>query len=188
MLFEIHFARMGVLLDTITWRQFQSNVFSFTTEKGKIEAFGDVRSEPPFCRPAQQGPPVRARCQRCWQTRHPPVPRSAGQRPADKRQPAGPGRAHPRHGRSLDPGRCDKAAAVEAAQFFSPRQVKPEELGEMIAGYPADEQRSNTGAAFRRQVLYHAEGLKQTCVLKPSTDAARFSDRITLDLLGSQPA
>lgn len=63
--------------------------------------------------------------------------------------------------------------------------VKPEERGEMIAGYPADEQRSVTGAAFRRQVLYHAEGLKETGVLKPSTDPACFTDRSTVDLLGS---
>ncbi len=79
----------------------------------------------------------------------------------------------------------DNAAAVEAAPFFSPRQVKPEERGEMIVDYPADEQRSITGAAFRHQVLCHAKGLKETGVLKPSTDPARFTDRITVDRLGS---
>ena len=56
----------------------------------------------------------------------------------------------------------------------------------MIASYPYDEHRGcPTGAEFRRHILYFAQGLKETGILKPSTDPVRFTDRITLDLLGS---
>lgn len=55
----------------------------------------------------------------------------------------------------------------------------------MIASYPYDERSCVTGAEFRRHVLWHVEGLKETGILKPATDPARFTDRITLDLLES---
>ena len=39
-------------------------------------------------------------------------------------------------------------------------------------------------APLRRELLYYAQGLKETGVLKSSTDPGRFVDRIALDLLG----
>ena len=185
MLFEIHLARNGVPLDTITWRQFPSNVFSIATEKGEIDAFADVDPNAYFAIRRSKGKLFALAANGVGELgTHPCCGLLVSGRLIRDNRPAAAALTRAMVEASILAGR-DTAVAVEAAQFFSPRQVKPEELGEMIAGYPADEQRSITGAAFRRQVLYHAEGLKETGVLKPSTDPARFTDRITLDLLGS---
>jgi NitT/TauT family transport system substrate-binding protein len=39
------------------------------------------------------------------------------------------------------------------------------------------------GAALKRQVLLYAEELKQVNVLKRSTDAAKFAERVYVDVL-----
>lgn len=78
----------------------------------------------------------------------------------------------------------DPDLAVTTIQHDAIRKnTRREELAEMLAHYPHDEQ--PTGDALRRHVLSFAEDLKAAGILKPSTDPVKFTNRITEDVLSS---
>jgi NitT/TauT family transport system substrate-binding protein len=186
LLYEIHFQRNGVSPDSIEWVQFPSDVFTLAVDKGEIQAFADGhpnayfairRSKGKLYELAANGTGELGKYACCALA-------VSGKLLRDNR-PAAVALTRAMVEASIAVDRNNKLA-VEAAQFYSPRQVKPEELGEMIASYPYDEHRGcPTGAEFRSHVLWYAQGLKETGILKPSTDPARFADRVTLDLLES---
>jgi NitT/TauT family transport system substrate-binding protein len=186
LLYEIHLKRNGVLPESIEWRQFPPDVFSIAVEKGELEAFADnhpnayyviKRSKGKLFEIASNGTGELGQYTCC-------VLAVSGRLIRDNRPAAAAlTRAMVEASKSVD---RNNNLAVEAAQFYSPRQVKPEEIGEMIASYPYDEHRGcPTGEEFRRHVLFFAQGLKETGILKPSTDPVRFTNRITLDVLTS---
>jgi NitT/TauT family transport system substrate-binding protein len=185
LLYEIHFQRNGVPPDEITWRQFPSDVFTLAVDKGEIEAFADGhpnayyairRSKGKLYELAANGTGELGKYACCALA-------VSGRLLRDNR-PAAIALTRAMVEASIAVDR-NNSLAVEAAQFYSPRQVKPEELGEMIASYPYDEHRGcPTGAEFRKHILFYAQGLKDTGILKPGTDPVRLTDRVTLDLLG----
>ena len=186
LLYEIHLNKNGVPPDSITWRQFPSDVFTIAVQKGEIEAFADghpnayyaiKRSKGKLFELASNGTGELGQYTCCALA-------ISGRLIRDNRPAAAAlTRAMVEASKSVD---RNNTLAIEAAQFYSPRQVKPEELGEMIASYPYDEHRGcPTGEEFRRHVLYFAQGLKDTGILKPGTDPVRFTNRITLDVLTS---
>jgi NitT/TauT family transport system substrate-binding protein len=186
LLYEIHLKKNGVPPETIEWRQFPSDVFTIAVDKGEIEAFADghpnayfalKRSKGKLFQLASNGTGELGQYTCCVLAISGKLIRS--NRPAA----AALTRAMVEASVSVD---RNNHLAVDAAQHYSPRQVKPEEIGEMIASYPYDEQRGcPTGEEFRRHVLYFARGLKETGILKPTTDPVRLTDRITLDVLTS---
>ncbi|CAH2602423.1 ABC-type nitrate/sulfonate/bicarbonate transport systems, periplasmic components [Rhodovastum atsumiense] len=183
MLFEIHLQRNGVPLDSITWRQFPSDVFAIAAEKGEIDAFADVDPNAYYAVRRSRGKLFVLAANGSGElANHACCGLLLSGRLIRERRPVAAALTRALTEAALLVGR-DNPAAVASAQQFSPKQAKPEELGEMIAGYPHTEQLAVTGAALRRHVLYHAQGLKETGVLKPGTDPARFTERVTVDVL-----
>ncbi|CAH2601932.1 ABC-type nitrate/sulfonate/bicarbonate transport systems, periplasmic components [Rhodovastum atsumiense] len=186
MLYDIHLGRNGLPPDSYTWRQYPPDVFTIAVQKGEIDAFADgypnayfaiKRSNGTLFELAANGTGELGKRTCC-------ALGISGRLIRDNRPAAAAlTRAMVEASLAVD---HNNFLAVEAAQFFSPRQVKPEELGEMIAAYPYDEERGcPTGEALRRQILWYAQGLKETGVLRSGTDPDQFTNRIVLDLLTS---
>ncbi|CAH2601937.1 ABC-type nitrate/sulfonate/bicarbonate transport systems, periplasmic components [Rhodovastum atsumiense] len=186
LLYEIHLRKNGVPPDSITWRQFPADVFPLAVQKKEIEAFADghptayyaiKRSNGRLFELASNGTGELGQYTCC-------VLAVSGKLLRENRPAAvALTRAMVEASKMVD---RNNSLAVDAAQHYSPRQVKPEEIGEMIASYPYDEVRGcPTGEAFRKHVLYFAQGLKETGILKPSTDVVKFTNRITLDILST---
>lgn len=186
LLYEIQLKKAGISPDDVLWRQFPADVFSLAVDKGEIDAFADgqpnayyvvKRSKGKLFALASSGTGELGSYTCC-------VLAVNGKLIRDNRPAAAAlTRALVESSRTVDKNR---ALAVEAAVRYAPIKATPEELDEMIAGYPYDEIRgSPTGPEFRRHVLYFAQGLKETGILKPGTDPVRFTDRITVDVLAS---
>ena len=77
----------------------------------------------------------------------------------------------------------DPDHAVEVSGRYSPRSATAADLSAMLQSYPYGKQ--PIGDDFRGQVLLYAQELKRANVLKPSTDPARYVQRITADPLVS---
>ncbi len=186
LLYEWHLMKNGVPADSYTWHQYPADVLTIAVDKGEIDAFADgdpnayfavKRSKGKLFPLTSNGTGELGKYTCC-------VVAIGGKLLRDNRPAAAAlTRALLEASKIVDQ---HNNLAVEAAQFYSPRQVKPEELGEMISGYPYDEHHgAPVGEEFRRHVLFTAQALKETGVLKPSTDPVRFTNRITLDVLGS---
>jgi NitT/TauT family transport system substrate-binding protein len=183
MLFEIHLKRSGVDLDSITWRQYPSEMFPVAVEKGEIDAFADVDPNAYYAVRRSKGNLFVLSANGTGElAEHPCCGLLLSGRLIRERRPVAAALTRALIEAAITVGRNNRAA-IEAAQQFSPKQAKPEEIGEMIASYPHTERLAATGDELRRQVLYHAQGLKETGVLKPSTDPARFAARVTVDVL-----
>lgn len=186
LLYEIQLKKAGVAPDEVIWRQFPADVFSIAVAKGEIDAFADgepnayyvtKRSNGKLFKLASSGTGELGSYTCCVLAVNGKLIRE--NRPAAIALT----RAMVEASRTVDK---NMALAVEAAVRYAPIKATPEELAEMIAGYPYDEHRgSPTGEEFRSHVLYFAQGLKETGILKPGTDPVRFTDRITLDILSS---
>jgi NitT/TauT family transport system substrate-binding protein len=186
LLYEIHLKRNGVPPETIEWRQFPSDVLSIAVDKGEIEAFADGHPNAYYAIKRSKGKLYELSANGTGELgQHACCALAISGRLLRDNRPASVALTRAMVEASIAVDR-DNKLAVEAAQHYSPRQAKLEEIGEMIASYPYEEQRGcPTGVAFRRHVLYYAQGLKETGILKPSTDPVRFTDRITLDVLAS---
>jgi NitT/TauT family transport system substrate-binding protein len=186
LLYEILLKRAGVNPEEITWRQFPADVFTIAVQKGEIDAFADgepnafyavKRSNGKLFKLDSSGKGELGNYTCCVLT-------VSGKLIRDNRPAAAAlTRAMLEASKLVDQNR---QLAVKAAVRFSPVQAKPEELDEMIAGYPYDEHRGcPTGEEFRQHVLYFARGLHDTGILRPGTDPVRFTNLITQDLLTS---
>jgi NitT/TauT family transport system substrate-binding protein len=186
LLYEIQLKKEGVSPDDVTWRQFPPEVFTIAVQKGEIDAFADGepnayyavrRSKGKLFELASSGKGELGSYACCVLAINGKLIRA--NRPAAIALT----RAMVEAAGIVDK---NNDLAVKAAVRYSPVQAKPEELAEMIAGYPYDEHRGcPTGNEFRSHVLYFAQGLSETGILKPSTNPDRFTDRITLDILAS---
>ncbi|CAH2601711.1 ABC-type nitrate/sulfonate/bicarbonate transport systems, periplasmic components [Rhodovastum atsumiense] len=184
--YAIYLQKNGINPDTdVTWRVYPADVFPIAVEKGEIEAFVDVhpnsyyalkRSNGRLFELASSGTGEMGKRTCC-------VLAVGGRLLRNDRPVATALTRAMVEAAVLVDARND--IAVESAQRHSPRQVKPEEIGEMIASYPYDRERGcPTGDAFRQHVESYAKDLLEVGILKPSTDPVRFARRYTVDLLG----
>jgi NitT/TauT family transport system substrate-binding protein len=183
-LYEWHLMKNGVPPDSYTWRQYPADVFSLAVDKGEIQAFADGdpnayfairRSNGKLFMLTSNGTGELGKYTCC-------VVAIGGKLLRDDRPAAAALTAALVEAARFTDRHLDVAA--DAALFYSPRQVKREEISEMLAGYPYDGARgSPTGEDFRRHVLFTAQALKETGVLKAATDPVRFTNRIVDDVL-----
>jgi NitT/TauT family transport system substrate-binding protein len=186
LLYEWHLSKNGVPADSYTWHQYPSDVFTMAVDKGEIDAFADGDPNAYFAVRRSKGKLFALTSNGTGELgKYTCCVVAIGGRLLRDNRPAAAAltRALLEASKTVDQ---HNELAVEAAQFYSPRQVTPQELGEMIAGYPYDEHRgAPVGEEFRRHVLFTAQALKETGVLKPSTDPVRFTNRVTVDVLTS---
>jgi NitT/TauT family transport system substrate-binding protein len=184
LLYEIQLKKAGIPTEEITWRQYPADVFVIAVQKGEIDAFADgepnayyavKRSNGKLFKLASSGAGELGDYTCC-------VLSINGKLIRDNRPAAAAlTRAMLEASKTVD---HDRQIAVRAAVRYSPFQAKPEELDEMIAGYPYDEHRGcPTGEEFRQHVLYFAQGLHETGILRSGTDPVRFTNLITQDVL-----
>lgn len=171
----------------VTWRQYPADVFAIAVDKGEIDAFVDNHPNAYFVVKRSKGKLVEIASNGTGELgmRTCCVLAIRSSLIRDNRPAAAAlTRAFVEAALLVD---SDNSLAVEAAQHYSPRQgVGPHEIGEMIATYPYDARRGcPTGEEFRLQVLSYARDLKDVGVLKPNTDPVRFTNRVTVDVLGS---
>ena len=186
LLYEIQLKKAGVPPEEVIWRQFPADVFSLAVDKGEIDAFADGEPNAYYVVKRSKGKLFDLSSSGTGELgNYTCCVLAVNGRLIRENRPAAVAltRAMVEASRTVDK---NQNLAVEAAVRYSPIKAKPEELAEMIAGYPYDEHRgSPTGEEFRSHVLYFAQGLKETGILKPGTDPVRFTDRITLDVLSS---
>ncbi len=75
----------------------------------------------------------------------------------------------------------DPAHAVEVSGHYAPRSATPADLTAMLKSYPYGHQ--PIGDDFKGQVLLYTQELKRAGVMKPSTDPARYVNRVTANLV-----
>jgi NitT/TauT family transport system substrate-binding protein len=185
-LYEWHLMKNGVPPDSYTWRQYPADLFSLAVDKGEIDAFADgdpnayfaiKRSKGKLFMLTSNGTGELGKYTCC-------VVAIGGKLLRDDRPAAAALTAALIEAARFTDKHLDLAA--DASLAYSPKQVKREEVSEMLAGYPYDEHRgSPTGEEFRQHMLYFARALKETNVLKPSTDPIRLTNRIVDDVLTS---
>jgi len=141
LLYEIQLKKAGINPDEITWRQYPADVFVIAAQKGEIDAFADgepnayyavKRSNGKLFKLASSGAGELGDYTCC-------VLAINGKLIRDNRPAAAAlTRAMLEASGLVD---RDRQIAVRAAVRYSPIQAKPEELDEMIAGYPYDAHR-----------------------------------------------